>query len=214
MRKGKITPNPKEYNIDNHNGGIRLMKTYRLDPAKLPQQKNTILKVYGITFLVLVAISVALNWGQETMRSLLWMIPLIAILFVFSGNRAYKQRKELWENYSLELYDDHLVQNQPRYPELRLNKSDLLSATEKKYGMLISAKQGKDILVITNYLPDEDYQEVVQTLKGWIAENQAAAQAEAPTPEETPQLETEQKLPEELEPEEEILQADEPEDEQ
>jgi hypothetical protein len=214
MRKGKITPNPKEYNIGNHNGGIRLMKTYRLDPAKLPQQKNTILKVYGITFLVLVAISVALNWGQETMRSLLWMIPLIAILFVFSGNRAYKQRKELWENYSLELYDDHLVQNQPRYPELRLNKSDLLSATEKKYGMLISAKQGKDILVITNYLPDEDYQEVVQTLKGWIAENQAATQAEVPAPEETPQLEAEEKLTEEPEPEEEILQADEPEDEQ
>ena len=214
MRKGKITPNPKEYNIGNHNGGIRLMKTYRLDPAKLPQQKNTILKVYGITFLVLVAISVALNWGQETMRSLGWMIPLIAILFVFSGNRAYKQRKELWENYSLELHDDYLVQNQPRYPELRLNKSDLLSATEKKYGMLISAKQGKDILVITNYLPDEDYQEVVQTLKGWIAENQAATQAEAPVPEETPQLEAEEKLPEEPEPEEEILQADEPEDEQ
>jgi len=214
MRKGKITSNPNEYNIGNRNGGIRLMKTYRLDPAKLPQQKNTILKVYGITFLVLVAISVALNWGQETMRSLLWMIPLIAILFVFSGNRAYKQRKELWENYSLELYDDHLVQNQPRYPELRLNKSDLLSATEKKYGMLISAKQGKDILVITNYLPDEDYQEVVQTLKGWIAENQAAAQAEAPAPEETPQLEAEEKLTEEPEPEEEILQADEPEDEQ
>jgi hypothetical protein len=214
MRKDKTTPKPKEYNTANHYGGIRLMKTYRLDPAKLPQQKNTILKVYGITFLVLVAISVALNWGQETMRSLLWMIPLIAILFVYSGNRAYKQRKELWENYSLELSDDTLIQNQPRYPELRLNKSDLLSATEKKYGMLISAKQGKDILVITNYLPDEDYQEVVQTLKGWIAENQAAAQAEAPTPEETPQLETEQKLPEELEPEEEILQADEPEDEQ
>ena len=190
------------------------MKTYRLDPAKLPQQKNTILKVYGITFLVLVAISVALNWGQETMRSLLWMIPLIAILFVFSGNRAYKQRKQLWENYSLELYDDHLIQNQPRYPELRLNKSDLLSATEKKYGMLISAKQGKDILVITNYLPDEDYQEVVQTLKGWIAENEAATQAEAPAPEETPQHEAEEKLPEEPEPEEEILQADEPEDEQ
>jgi hypothetical protein len=214
MRKGKITPNPKEYNIGNNNGGIRLMKTYRLDPAKLPQQKNTIQKVYGITFLVLVAISVALNWGQETMRSLLWMIPLIAILFVYSGNRAYKQRKQLWENYSLELYDDHLVQNQPRYPELRLNKSDLLSATEKKYGMLISAKQGKDILVITNYLPDEDYQEVVQTLKSWIAENQAATQAETPAPEETPQLEAEEKLPEKPEPEEEILQADEPEDEQ
>ena len=205
---------PKEYNTANHNGGIIPMKTYRLDPAKLPQQKNTILKVYGITFLVLVAISVALNWGQETMRSLLWMIPLIAILFVYSGNRAYKQRKELWENYSLELYDDYLIQNQPRYPELRLNKSDLLSATEKKYGMLISAKQGKDILVITNFLPDEDYQEVVQTLKGWIAENQAATQAEAPAPEETPQLEAEQNLPEEPEPEEEILQADEPEDEQ
>jgi hypothetical protein len=214
MRKGKRTPNPKEYNIGNNNGGIRLMKTYRLDPAKLPQQKNTIQKVYGITFLVLVAISVALNWGQETMRSLLWMIPLIAILFVISGNRAYKQRKELWENYSLELHDDHLVQNQPRYPELRLNKSDLLSATEKKYGMLISAKQGKDILVITNYLPDEDYQEVVQTLKSWIAENQAATQAETPAPEETPQLEAEENLPEEPEPEEEILQADEPEDEQ
>jgi len=62
-------------------------------------------------------------------------------------------------------------------------------------------------------LPDEDYQEVVQTLKGWIAENQAAAQAEAPALEEAPLLEVEQQ-PEEPEPEEEILQADEPEDEQ
>jgi len=87
--------------------------------------------VYGITFLVMIAIALALNWGQETMRSLLWMIPLMAILFVYSGNRAYKQRKKLWEDYSLELYDDYLVQNQPNYPELRLNKDDLLSSTEK-----------------------------------------------------------------------------------
>jgi len=88
-------------------------------------------RVYGITFLVMIAIALALNWGQETMRSLLWMIPLMAILFVYSGNRAYKQRKILWENYSLELYDTYLVQNQPNYPELRLNKDDLLSSTEK-----------------------------------------------------------------------------------
>jgi hypothetical protein len=80
--------------------------------------------------------------------------------------------------------------------------------------MLISDKQGKDILAITNFLPDEDYQEVVQTIKSWIAENQAAAQAETPTTEEAPQLEAEQQLAEEPEPEEEILQADEPEDEQ
>jgi len=82
--------------------------------------------------------------------------------------------------------------------------------------VLISAKQGKDILVITNALPDADYHEVVDTLQGWIAENQAGghpeepqAQAELP-PEESAQPETS----EEPKPDEDILQADEMDDEQ
>jgi hypothetical protein len=163
---------------------------------------------------VLVAVSLALNWGRETMRSLIWMIPLMAALFVYSGSRAYRQRKTLWENYSLELYDDYLVQNQPNYPELRLNKDDLLSSTEKKYGTLISAKQGKDILVITNYLSDQDYREVVDTLNSWIAENQQITRPEALTIEEEAQPESEAQPSEEPKPEEDILQADELDDEQ
>ena len=71
------------------------MKTYRLDPAKLPAQKKTLTLVYGITFLVMAALSIGINWNRDSMKSLVWMIPLIAALFVYSGLRAYKQRKEI-----------------------------------------------------------------------------------------------------------------------
>jgi len=190
------------------------MKTYRLDPAKLPQQKKTIFMVYGITFLVLIAITLAINWGKETMSSLVWMIPLMGALFLYSGNRAYKQRKDLWENYSLEINDDYLLQNQPKYPELRLSKSDLLSSEEKKYGLLISAKQGKDILVISNYLPENDYREVCDTLKGWIAENQAENQPKQPVPAEEIEPEGQEEGIDKPDSGEDILQAHEMDDEQ
>ncbi|MFZ3070105.1 MAG: hypothetical protein WA110_03165 [Anaerolineaceae bacterium] len=155
------------------------MKTYRLDPNKLPKQKKNILLMYGITFLIMVVIALALNWGQETMTSLRWMLPLMLALFAYSGYQAYRQRKALWDEYRLELFDDYLLQNQPKYPELRLNKADLIGLEEKRYGTLISAKQGKNILVITKDMPDADYEEVKRILNAWVEEkNQVEEQEE------------------------------------
>lgn len=155
------------------------MKKYRLDPNKLPKQKATILKIYGITFLIMVVVALALNWGQESINSMIWMIPLMLALFGYSGYQAYKQRKLLWDEYSLEIFDDYLLQNQPKYPELKLSKGDLINLEEKRYGLLISAKQGKNILVITKDMVDEEYEEVKAIFTEWmkeIRENQSSVQ--------------------------------------
>lgn len=155
------------------------MKKYRLDPNKLPKQKTTILKIYGITFLIMVVVALALNWGQESINSMIWMIPLMLALFGYSGYQAYKQRKLLWEEYSLEIFDDYLLQNQPKYPELKLSKDDLINLEEKRYGLLISAKQGKNILVITKDMGDVEYEEVKAILTEWLKEtreNQSSEQ--------------------------------------
>ena len=112
------------------------MKTYRLDPAKLPAQKKTLTLVYGITFLVMAALSIGINWNRDSMKSLVWMIPLIAALFVYSGLRAYKQRKELWEEYTFQVSEDGLVLHQPKYPELKLSKADIREIEDVKAGAI------------------------------------------------------------------------------
>jgi len=154
------------------------MKTYRLDPAKLPGQKKTLILVYGITFLVMAALSVGINWNRESMKSLIWMIPLIAALFVYSGLRAYKQRKELWEEYSFQVSEDGLVLHQPKYPDLKLSKTDITGIEDVKAGAYVSTTRGRRLFAITKLFPDADYEELRALMQRWIEENKRSAPAQ------------------------------------
>lgn len=40
------------------------MKTYRLDPAKLKEQKRNVILLYGITLIVMMVIYYFMNWGR------------------------------------------------------------------------------------------------------------------------------------------------------
>ncbi len=151
------------------------MKTYRLDKSKLPQEKKKLWMVYGISFLVMVVLSFALNWGKETVKSLTWMLPLMLAMFTYFGIQAYKQRKDLWSTYKLDIFDDHLVQTQPKFPDLKLNWQDLTSIEEKKFGLLVSSKQGRNILVVPRLMAEGDYAEVKTVLEGWLRGEPAVA---------------------------------------
>ncbi|NLW72661.1 MAG: hypothetical protein GXY37_07250 [Chloroflexi bacterium] len=153
------------------------MKTYTLDQSQLAKEKKSIILMYGITLLVLIAIAVSINWGRETMRSLLWLIPMMIAMYVFMGIRSYKQRKAFYEGYKLELFDDTLVQNQPRMSELKFPLSDITNVEVQKKGMLISIKQAKNVLGVSkDVMKEGDYEELKTLLTSWAERN--AAQAE------------------------------------
>lgn len=156
------------------------MKTYRLDQSKLDKEKKSIILMYGITLLVLVAIAVSINWGRDTMQSLLWLVPLMAAMYVFMGFRSFKQRKAFYEDYSLQLTeDDMLLQNQPRMRELKFALPDITNVEVQKKGILVSIKQAKNVLGISqDTMKPADYEELKETLMGWAKRN--TSQQEVP----------------------------------
>ena len=148
------------------------MKTYRLDQSQLDKEKKSIILMYGITLLVLVALAVSINYGRETMQSLLWLIPLMAGMYIFMGFRSFKQRKDFYENYSLQLTEDTLIQNQPRMKELKFALADITNVEVQKKGMLVSIKQAKNVLGITNStMKASEYEELKDTLIDWAKRN-------------------------------------------
>lgn len=155
------------------------MKTYSLDQSKLDREKKSILLMYGITLLVLIAIAVSINWGRETMQSLLWLVPLMATMYIYMGFRSYKQRKTFYESYSLQLTEDMLIQNQPRMRELKFALADITNVEVQPKGLLISIKQAKNVLGISkDTLRPADYEELKDTLLDWGKRN--SSQNEAP----------------------------------
>lgn len=153
------------------------MKTYTLDQSNLDKEKKSIMLMYGITLLVLVAIAVSINWGRDTMQSLVWLIPLMAGMYVFMGFRSYKQRKDFYQGYKLELTEDMLIQNQPRMRELKFALADITNVEVQKKGLLISIKQAKNVLGVSkDTMKVEDYEELKDTLLDWVKQNSSESE--------------------------------------
>ena len=153
------------------------MKTYTLDQSNLDKEKKSIMLMYGITLLVLVAIAVSINWGRDTMQSLVWLIPLMAGMYVFMGFRSYKQRKDFYQGYKLELTEDMLIQNQPRMRELKFSLADITNVEVQKKGLLISIKQAKNVLGVSkDTMKVDDYEELKDTLLDWVKQNSSESE--------------------------------------
>ena len=153
------------------------MKTYTLDQSNLDKEKKSSMLMYGITLLVLVAIAVSINWGRDTMQSLVWLIPLMAGMYVFMGFRSYKQRKDFYQGYRLDLTEDMLIQNQPRMRELKFALADITNVEVQKKGLLISIKQAKNVLGVSkDTMKVEDYEELKDTLLDWVKQNSSESE--------------------------------------
>lgn len=154
------------------------MKTYLLDPQKLEKTKRNVALLYGVTALVMLVIIMWLSW--ENLMAMDWfsimVIPFMLALFIFSGIRAVKQRKDFWAKYKLTISEDTLTQSQPRFPDLNIHKSEVVALKEEKYGLLISTEKYQNLLAITRNLQDIEYEEVKTTLYGWLAQNETVAE--------------------------------------
>jgi len=149
------------------------MKAYYLDPKKFPKQKKNLILLYGSTGIFLVIATIIMNRSGQLVGTQLFVLPLMLLFIAYSSYRAIKQRKQFWDEYKLEIGEKVLVQNQPRYPELRINSEDINSIVENKFGLVISTTKYNNLLGITKDLPDADYLEVKEILQDWLDQNQS-----------------------------------------
>lgn len=161
------------------------MKTYKLDPEKLPKQLRSVILLYGATFLVMLVVLYLINRNNPNSNQMIWMIPLLAVLYGFMGWRAYKTRAELWNGYELQISEQGIIQNQPKYPELRIARHDLTAVDEKPNGLILSTVQAQRVLgVPREFLTSADYDSIRSTLNAWVAENEEKKAAEPDAEEE------------------------------
>jgi len=69
------------------------MKSYRLDPEKLKEQKRNIILMYSITLVVLLVLNFLLYRGREVNTNTFLMLGLIVVMFAFFGWNAIRQRQ-------------------------------------------------------------------------------------------------------------------------
>lgn len=153
------------------------MKRYQLDPGKLSKTKKNITLLYGITAVIMVIIIVWLSWEKLMEKDLLSIvvIPLMLGLFVYSAVRAIRQREAFWKSYELMIDVNGLTQKQPHFPDLNINKNEVISIKEEKFGLVVSTEKYNNLLGITKNLSDADYEEVKSTLTSWIKPEEVEA---------------------------------------
>lgn len=146
-----------------------MIKNYYLDPTKLSKQIRGITVLYGVTgAIALIVISITQSTGGNANPP--WLaIAAIPLLIMFVAGRSIRQRKELWERYSLTLEDGVMVQSQPNYPDTKIALSSVVGMEETKDGLYLSSSQGNRIFSIPRQLKDEDYEELQVMLKNLIA---------------------------------------------
>lgn len=146
------------------------MKTYKLDPARLPLKKRDIIVEYAVLSVLMAALMVFLNWRRGAVASSYWLIPLLLLLFVFSGQRAFHQLETLWEGFSLVLDDASLTLTRPGDPTLRVPREAVHAVEETKYGLRLSTPRRKNLLLIPRELSEADFAEAKAVLEAWAAE--------------------------------------------
>ncbi|MFH1446043.1 MAG: hypothetical protein ABIG43_01355 [Chloroflexota bacterium] len=147
------------------------MKTYKLDPEKFSKARRSIILLYILTGIILIIAALWMNWKQLSTNGImsLMVIPLIVVLFGFSAWRAVKQRQQHWQEYTLQIGDDSIVQNQPRMPDLHIKSSDITDVRETKFGLVLSTERYRNLFGISKDLRAEDYEEVKAKLMSWVA---------------------------------------------
>jgi len=154
-----------------------MQKIFRLDPKQLNKQKKNIILLYGISGFVAAAFMFYSQRSSGTERNPWLLIGVLLLMMVYFGVRSFRQRKELWDGYFLELSEDSLIQSQPKYPEARLALKNITDIEEGREGLWLSTRQGRRLFIIPNYLPEADY----QFLKDLVYEFQKSNKADPDT---------------------------------
>lgn len=144
------------------------MKSYRLDPEKLKEQKRNIILMYSITLVVLLVLNFFLYRGREVNTNTFLLMGLIVVMFVFFGWNAIRQRQTLWDQYELIVDETGIRQKQPKAAEIFLPRVEITDAKESKYGLTLMVKDKQPVMGIPKMLASADYEEIKAIVNGWL----------------------------------------------
>lgn len=147
------------------------MPVYFLDPTKTKKEIHSIRILYGVIALVLLLLFVIFVIKKGVDLSLLLFLIVLLGLLIYTARRSIRQRKQFHEGYQLELTSDSLTQSQPGFKDLTIQKSELNSILESKFGLVLSTKSARNSVGITKKLPDDAYQQLRSVLYDWLSEN-------------------------------------------
>lgn len=144
------------------------MKSYRLDPEKLKEQKRNIILMYSITLVVLLVLNFFLYRGREVNTNTFLMLGLIVVMFAFFGWNAIRQRQTIWDQYELTVDETGIRQKQPKAAEIFLPRVEITDAKESKYGLTLMVKDKQPVMGIPKLLASADYEEIKAIVNGWL----------------------------------------------
>ena len=155
-----------------------MQKTFRLDPKQLKKQLRNVILIYGVTGIIA---AVFMLYTQRESASSPWLlVGALLLMMVYFGYRAYRQRKEIWDSYSLELTDDGLTLCQPKYPNSQIAFNSISAAEESRDGLWLSTAQGNRVFIIPNYLSDFDFRYLKGLVNQHLESNNRGAAAITP----------------------------------
>ncbi len=144
------------------------MKSYRLDPEKLKEQKRNVMLMYGITLVLLMIIYYFMYRGQGLNSQTYLMLGLIVIMFVFFGWNALRQRQAIWDKYEIVVDETGIKQSQPKAADIFLPRAEITGVKETKFGMTLMVKDQHPVLGVPKMLTPEDYEEIRGIVDGWL----------------------------------------------
>jgi len=147
------------------------MSVFQLDPVKVKKQLRNIVILYSAVSFVFILLFVLFVVIKGFDLSLFLFLMVLLGLMVYTAMRSIKQRKRFFLGYKLEVGEDSLSQSQVGYKDLIIQKQELDSILESKFGMILSTKSARHILGITKNLSDQDYQQVRKVLFDWLSDN-------------------------------------------
>lgn len=147
------------------------MSVFQLDPVKIKKQLRNIVILYSAVSFVFILLFVLFVVIKGFDLSLFLFLMVLLGLMVYTAMRSIKQRKRFFLGYKLEVGEDSLSQSQVGYKDLIIQKQELDSILESKFGMILSTKSARHILGITKNLSDQDYQQVRKVLFDWLSDN-------------------------------------------
>ena len=144
------------------------MKSYRLDPDKLKEQKRNVLLMYGITLVLLMVIYYFMYRGQGLNNQTYLMLGLIVLMFAFFGWNALRQRQAIWDKYEIIVDETGIRQSQPKAADIFLPRAEITGMKESKFGFTLMVKDQHPVMGIPKMLTPADYEEIKAVVNGWL----------------------------------------------
>jgi hypothetical protein len=148
---------------------MKIVKVYRMDPARFPQERKTILKLYwGTAFFMVIGTLVFITLSNLPLSSL-WWLPIILGLVLYYMSNAVRRAQRNFDEYTLEWDGEMVKQNTPGMPELVLRVNEITSLEITRLGLQLSTRTHRNVLTIPADIAEADLAELKAELEGSIS---------------------------------------------